>query len=790
MAGARWRDGTTEHTRQRPVTGEQRSQTARSIKPTEGRFQFSERLLACVDTMAALNPGSPSPADLEGASAPADHLAGLIERVTFFNEENGFAVLKVKVKGHRDLVTVVGSLASASPGEWVNAQGRWVQDREFGRQFRAVLLTSTAPTTRDGIEKYLGSGMVRGVGPVYARKLVERFGEQIFAVIETASARLEQVDGIGPKRRQRIKEAWAEQKVIREIMVFLHSHGVSTSRAVRIHRTYGADAIETVRADPYRLARDIVGIGFKSADQIAQKVGIPRDSLLRANAGLRHVLLEATSQGHCALPQELLREQAQALLEVDPAVVGQALEHSIASGELAPDTVRGRDCVFLPPLKRAEEAIAHRIRRLASCPPAYPPIQLEKALAWCESKTGKTLAPSQREAVALALTSRVLVITGGPGTGKTTLLDAILRILGAKKVRCLLCAPTGRAAKRLAQATGLAAKTVHRLLEARGGEGGFALNEAHPLDTDLLVVDESSMVDVLLMHHLLRALPEDAGLLLVGDVDQLPSVGPGNVLRDLMASGVVPVARLTEVFRQAAQSRIITNAHLINAGRLPELAPRDAASDFFFIEREEPEAITDVLIEVVRNRIPARFGLDPLRQVQVLCPMNRGSLGVGELNQRLQEALNPGRAEEPVVAKFGWRMRVGDKVLQTENNYDKDVFNGDIGQIVRIDPVEQEVTIRYDDERDVRYAYGEMDEVTPAYAITIHKSQGSEFPAVVIPLATQHYLLLQRNLVYTGVTRGRQLVVLIGQKKALAMAVRNNRTEQRCSGLFERLAGR
>lgn len=725
------------------------------------------------------------------ASGPdtGEHLAGLIERVTFFNEENGFTVLKVKAKGHRDLVTVVGNLPSASPGEWLNAQGHWVQDRDFGRQFKAVWLTSTAPTTREGIEKYLGSGMVRGVGPVCAKKLVERFGEKIFEVIETASARLEQVEGIGPKRRHRIKDAWAEQKIVREIMVFLHSHGVSTSRAVRIHRTYGADAIEQVRADPYRLARDIHGIGFKTADQIAQKLGIPRDSLLRACAGLSHVLIEAAGQGHCALPVELLRDEAGKLLLVEDAVLTRALERTISLGEVIPERIGEHELIFLPMLKRAEEGIARRLLALSTAPATYPPIDVPKALTWCEQKTGKALAPSQQQALAHALSSRVLVITGGPGTGKTTLLNAILLILRAKKVECLLCAPTGRAAKRLAQATGMPAKTIHRLLEARPGEGGFALNEGHPLDTDLLVVDECSMVDVLLMHNLLRALPPRAALLLVGDVDQLPSVGPGTVLQDVIASGVAPVARLTEVFRQAAQSRIITNAHRINQGQLPELSPPGANSDFYFVERDEPEPTLKTLIEMVATRIPARFGLDPIRDVQVLSPMNRGSLGVRELNVRLQESLNPARPDQVAVEKFGWRFRSGDKVIQTENNYDKDVFNGDIGQITRIDPVEQEVTVRFDEEREVRYAYGELDEIALAYAITIHKAQGSEFPAVVIPLATQHYLLLQRNLVYTGVTRGRQLVVLVGQKKALAMAVRNTRTDRRFSGLLARLQG-
>jgi exodeoxyribonuclease V alpha subunit len=715
-----------------------------------------------------------------------ESLSGLVERVTFHNEDSGFAVLKVKVRGQRDFVTVVGALASVGPGEWVNAQGRWVQDREFGRQFRADLLTSTAPTTREGIEKYLGSGMVKGIGPVYAKKLVDRFGEAIFEVIDKESARLEQVDGIGPMRRRRIKEAWAEQKVIREIMVFLHSHGVSTSRAVRIYKTYGEQAIETVRANPYTLARDIQGIGFKTADQIAQQVGIPFDSLVRAGAGLNHVLLEATGQGHCALPVAELLDAAGKLLLVDAGIVATALERSLGRGEVVREAVDGEDLIFLPSLQRAEMGVAERVRELCAGPPARPAIDLARAVAWCQSRTGKELAPSQQAALAKALTSRVLVITGGPGVGKTTLVNAILLILRAKKVKCLLCAPTGRAAKRLGEATGLEARTIHRLLEVQSGAGTYGRNEAHPLETDLLVVDECSMVDVLLMNHLLRALPPDASLLLVGDVDQLPSVGPGLVLRHLIESEVVPVVRLTEVFRQAAGSRIITTAHRLNAGRLPEEPAGEEVSDFYFVEREEPEAIAATLIQLVRDRMPARFGLDPIRDVQVLCPMNRGSLGIRELNLRLQSVLNPARADEPAVEKFGWVFRPRDKVIQTENDYEKDVFNGDIGQIARIDPGEREVAIRFET-REVVYDFGELDEIALAYAITVHKSQGSEFPAVVLPLAMQQYLLLQRNLVYTGMTRGKRLVVLIGQRKALAMAVRNNPTVRRYSGLLARL---
>jgi len=716
----------------------------------------------------------------------AESISGLIERVTFFNEENGFAVLKVKAKGHRDQVTVIGSLPSVSAGEWVTAEGRWVQDREFGLQFRAEMLNSTAPTTKEGIEKYLGSGMVKGIGPIYAKKLVDKFGEQIFEIIETQSARLEELDGIGPKRRRLIKDAWAEQKAIRKIMVFLHSNGVSTSRAVRIYKTYGEDAIEKVRGNPYTLAKDIHGIGFKTADQIAQKIGIPVDSLIRACAGLSHVLMEATGEGHCALPVELLKDEAGKLLLVDDKIVTEALERTLAGNDLVRDMINGQELIFLPRLKRAEEIIAGRVRSLAGSSSAFPAIDFDKAIVWCQEKIGKELAPSQRDALKLALSSRALVITGGPGVGKTTLVNAILLILRAKKVRCLLCAPTGRAAKRLSETTGVEAKTIHRLLEVQPATGSFGRNEAKPLDCDLLVVDETSMVDVTLMANLLRALPPKASLLLVGDIDQLPSVGPGMVLRHVIESKIVPVVRLTEVFRQAAHSRIIVNAHRINEGQMPEFPAKNVESDFFFIERDEPDQIAAMLVEMVKTRIPAKFRLDPIRDIQVLCPMNRGSLGIRELNVRLQNELNPARTNEPSVEKFGWQFHLRDKVIQTENNYDKDVFNGDIGQIVKIDPVERELTIRFD-QREVVYDFGELDEVSLAYAITIHKSQGSEFPAIVTPLAMQQYMLLQRNLVYTGITRGKKLVVLIGQRKALAMAVKNNRTENRFSGLLARM---
>ena len=722
-----------------------------------------------------------------GQTTATEALAGLVERVTFHNPENGFCVLRIKARGQRDLVTVVGHAAMISAGEFVQMSGAWVNDRTHGQQFRASFLKASPPTTLEGIERYLASGMIRGIGPVYAKRLVRGFGEAVFDLIEQQPERLREVSGIGAKRAARIIAGWAEQKVIREIMLFLHANGVGTSRAVRIYKTYGNDAVRVISENPYRLARDIRGIGFRTADQIAAKVGIEKTALIRIRAGISYALAEAMNEGHCGLPVEELTALATKLLEVSDDLITTALALELEAGDVVADLLEGRRCVFLAGLYRAEQTIAERLRVLASAEPAWPPIDAAKAIPWVERRTGLQLAASQREAVRIALSSKVLVITGGPGVGKTTLVNSILKILIAKQVRVALCAPTGRAAKRLSESTGLEAKTIHRLLETDPRTGEFRRTEEHALECDLLVVDEASMVDVLLMRSLLRAVPDAAALLIVGDVDQLPSVGPGQVLADIIASNVIAVVRLTEVFRQAAGSRVITNAHRINSGQMPELITNDRAlSDFYFIDAAQPDEGIDRIIALVRDRIPKAFGLDAIRDVQVLCPMNRGGLGARSLNIELQKALNP--PGESRVERFGWTFCPGDKVMQVENDYDREVYNGDLGIVQGIDLEEGELVVTFDG-RDVSYGFGELDELVLAYATTIHKSQGSEYPAVVIPLVTQHYTMLARNLLYTGVTRGKRLVVLVGQRKALAIAVRNHGSRRRWAKLREHLTG-
>jgi exodeoxyribonuclease V alpha subunit len=714
-------------------------------------------------------------------------LSGVIERVTFHNPENGFVVLRVQAKGKRGQVTVVGKLPRAVAGEYLEAAGTWEQEPDHGLQFKADELRTTPPHTVEGIEKFLGSGLVKGIGPHYAHKIVQVFGERTLQVIDESPSFLQEVKGIGARRIQRIRESWRQQKAVRAILVFLQSHGVGTARAVRIYKTYGDQAIDLVKANPYRLAEDIWGVGFQTADELAGRLGIDKASPLRARAALHYVLQQLSQEGHCCFPETGVLERAAELTTIDRAVLTDAVEHLLSEKDLIRESEGPNSFLYLPGLYHAEVGVARALHSLQEGKHPLPAIDLDVALGWVEKKIGLTLAATQREAVRQAATSKVLVITGGPGVGKTTIVRAILEIFTAKKLGAALCAPTGRAAKRLAQTTGREASTIHRLLEFTGSSGGCKRDHQHPLQLDLLIVDEVSMVDVTLMNQLLRAVPEHACLVLVGDVDQLPSVGPGTVLADIIRSQALPVVRLTEIFRQAQESGIVRAAHRVNHSELPESASADRPGDFYLIEAESPAAILDRLVTLLRDRIPARFGLDPFRDVQMLTPMNRSELGARNLNVRLQEILNPSQDDDAAeVARFGWTFRVGDKVLQTVNNYDKEVFNGDIGRVVEIDADDQELTVDHDG-RKVVYDFDDLDELALAYALTIHKSQGSEYPAVVVPLHTQHYLLLQRNLLYTAITRGKKLVVLVGSRRALSLAVRRQDSGRRYTGLEGRL---
>lgn len=613
--------------------------------------------------------------------SPEETIVGLVERVTYHNAENGFCVLRVNVKGHKDLVTIVGNLHMISAGEFVQASGSWIHDRQHGNQFKAQFLKSTPPTSLEGIERYLASGMIKGVGPVYAKKLIAAFGVDVFEVIEASPERLRQVTGIGQSRATQIIKGWADQRIIRDIMLFLHSHKISTARAVRIYKTYGARAIEVITLDPYRLARDIRGIGFVSADTIAQQIGIEKNSLLRARAGIAYALTKAMDDGHCGLPHHLLLTSVQELLDIPYELVVQALNLELDCENVVQEVIDQTNCVFLSGLFQAEKAIAKKLMTLTQSPLPWSSIDAGVSIKWVEEQTAVSLSQTQKQAIEIALTSKVLVITGGPGVGKTTLVNSILKILDTKKLRIALAAPTGRAAKRLFECTGMEAKTLHRLLETNPIKGGFSKNEDAPLACDLLIIDETSMVDVPLMHAVMKALPKTAALILVGDIDQLPSVGPGQVLSDLIQSNMIPVIRLTEVFRQASTSQIITAAHTINQGLMPELkVSADEESDFYFIQANTPEDALDKIIKMLKERIPMKFGFSPFTDIQVLCPMGRGIVGTKNLNVELQKVLNP--PTDQSINRFGWSYGVGDKVMQIENNYDKSVYNGDIGGCV------------------------------------------------------------------------------------------------------------
>jgi exodeoxyribonuclease V alpha subunit len=724
------------------------------------------------------------------ANEPSQTVEGTLERVIYSNEENHYTVAQLLPESgtrRTEPITIVGNLASLNVGESVRALGHWVNHKQFGRQFAVERFESVLPRSVVGIRKYLGSGLIKGIGETYADRIVEKFGERTLEVIDTFSARLCEVDGIGPERAKRIKQAWTAQKSVRDIMIFLQGHGIGSSHAAKIYKQYGENAMSVVRENPYRLARDITGIGFRTADGIAARMGFEKDSIHRLKAGVVHALERATDDGHTCQPRARLIEAARDLLEVEIAPVEDAIRQLSAGGEV----ILEDDFVYLAGLYQCERGIATKTQELRAAALTLPPIDFEKALAWVQQKTGVELAGAQRMAIQTALTSKISVITGGPGVGKTTIVNSIVRILQAKNGKVLLAAPTGRAAKRMSEATGAPAQTIHRLLKYEPREGGFTHNDRRPLQGDMVIIDETSMLDIPLAHHLLKAIPLTASVVFVGDVDQLPSVGPGNFLRDLIDSDRVPVVRLTEIFRQARDSFIITNAHRVNEGHMPVLDARNEG-DFFFIPEDQPEKVLATIKTLCGERVPKKFGFDPMRDVQVLTPMHKGLCGSESLNRELQTTLNP---RGPAVQRYGRTYRVGDRVMQVRNNYDKDVFNGDLGRVKQIDLAEQQVIVEVDDpglkdaRRAIPYEFTDMDELLPAYAISVHKSQGNEYPCVIVPLLTQHFVLLQRNLLYTAITRGKKLVILIGSKKALAIAVRNDKTAARYSRLKDRLRG-
>jgi exodeoxyribonuclease V alpha subunit len=733
-------------------------------------------------------------------AAPPATLDAVLERITYANEETGYTVARVATDRSSDLLTVVGALLGAQPGESLRLRGRWASHPQYGRQFQVEAYDTVLPATIQGIRRYLGSGLIKGIGPRMAERIVEHFGQATLEVIEQAPGRLVEVPGLGPKRTGMITAAWEQQQAIKEVMVFLQGVGVSTSLAVRIYKTYQDQAIEVVRREPYRLAGDVWGIGFKTADQIAQRLGIPHDSPQRVKAGLQFALSQASDDGHCYLPEAELVTKATELLGVDGELASHCLEELIAEdgvvaeplpAAVSPDAAAGTGrAIWLVPFHRAEVALAGGLLRLLGAPsdrlPWSQTVDWTVALDWLGRTLGVTLAPEQEAAVRLALTQRVAVLTGGPGCGKSYSVRAVVALARAKGARVVLAAPTGRAAKRLSELAGLEAATLHRLLQLRPG-GDAAFDRDHPLDADLVVVDETSMLDVLLANKLVKAIPPGAHLLVVGDVDQLPSVGAGEVLRDLLATERLPRVRLTKVFRQAQRSGVVTNAHRINAGQPPITR---GLADFFLFPEDEPEQVADLVVDIVANRLPRRFGLDPTRQVQVLCPMHRGPAGAGVLNERLQAALTPAR-EGLAERRFGGRIyRVGDKVMQVRNNYDKGtagVFNGSVGVVTALSLEDSELRVRLDEDEEVAYGFDELDELTHAYAVSIHRSQGSEYPCVVVPLTMSAWMMLQRNLLYTAVTRAKRLVVLVGSKRALAKAVRTQGAGRRYTGLTQRL---
>ena len=708
-------------------------------------------------------------------------LEGTIERVVYADSETGYAVVRLRARNEMRLATAVGNLASLGPGERVRMTGQWVSDSRYGTQFRVESYLAMVPSTLEGIERYLGSGMIKGIGPVFARRLVQEFGLETLNIIEKNPEKISDVEGIGPVRAKQIVRAWEEQRRIRDLMIFLQGYGVSTGYAMKILKQYQDQAIPLVKENPYRLAMDIHGIGFQTADRIAQNMGIDPNSHIRAEAGILHALNELVDEGHCLYPRGALIEKTQEMLAIDVDILNHALDVLQESQRVVIEE-RPDHPVYLKPLYMAEVGVAQVLRDLISRPASPIRIRLEEAIRRVEQGGDIRLAEGQKEALKKALTCRALVITGGPGTGKTTVIKSIVQVYEAAGMRVLLGAPTGRAAKRLSEATGREAKTIHRLLEYSPRHGRFQRNQNRPLQAGVVIVDEASMIDIMLMVHFCIALPPQGNLILVGDVDQLPSVGPGNVLQDIIGSGRIAVVRLTDIFRQARRSLIVMNAHRVNQGEYPYLQ-KSGQSDFYFIDREDPEKALETIKYLCCERIPKGFGFHPVSDIQVLSPMHRGVVGVFNLNRELQALLNPGGES---LQRGGTTFRVGDKVMQISNNYDREVFNGDIGRIVSIDHLDKEITVQMEDRRFI-YPFSDLDELVLAYATSVHKSQGCEYPAVVVPILTQHYVMLQRNLLYTAITRAKQLVTLVGTKKALSIAIKNDRIQRRNCLLRDRL---
>lgn len=724
---------------------------------------------------SAIPPSPPGPVE-------SDTVSGTVASIVFRNDETGYTVCTIKtregVRQPETFVTIVGNCAAIWEGEELHAEGQWSRHPSHGPQFQAKTITCITPTSAEGIRRYLASGMIKGIGPKFAQRIVDKFGEQTLDVIDKESGRLREVEGIGDERHKRIRESWTEQRGVREIMIFLQSHGIGTAKASRIYRQYGADAIAIVKRNPYRLCEDVWGIGFKTADNIALSVGIPHDSEVRARAGLIYTLqVEADDGGHCFTNDADLLLHAQELLNISVEMLAEALTKEFERGTL----VKEENRIYLRDLFWAETRVAFKVHTLIETPRNFPPIDAEKAIAWAEGKMGLHLAPLQREALGNAIQAKVSLITGGPGVGKTTIIRALTEIFGARRLDVHLAAPTGRAAKRMAEATGREALTIHRLLKFNPSYGGFEFNAENPLSGDCFIVDETSMIDIRLMEQFLQALPPSATLILVGDTDQLPSVGPGNVLRDLIGSQAIPCCRLDTIFRQDTSGLIVRNAHRVNHGEAFET--QTGESDFYFVETGEPEKIIARTVELMTERIPNKFNLNPLTDVQVLSPMRKNLLGTENLNEVIQAALNP---SGPSLVRGCTHYRRGDRVMQMRNNYDKEVFNGDIGFIKEVDEEDRVMVVLFDG-RPVRYAQAELDELVLAYACSIHKSQGSEYPAVIVLMHTQHYKLLQRNLLYTAITRGKRLVLVVGSSRAVAIAIRANQVRERRTTLKERL---